>query len=121
LGLKGSISAIGLIADRNGAGIASLSSVREGALSVTGYVLLEDCRSPRPSVRREFCLGYIEGITDALIVTGAIAYCVEDRVELGQMADVVAKHLTENPKDRNQLAASLVITALKNAWPCSKP
>jgi len=53
-------------------------------------------------------------------VTGDLI-CLKDGVTLGQMGDVVVKHLTENPKDRNQPAALLVIAALKNAWPCPPP
>jgi hypothetical protein len=97
------------------------------ALADDGNKLLEICKASEGSQSRVKCLGYVTGVHDAIAVfksTGAvkISPCVPAGATPSQMADVVVKYLTENPKDRDYSAAGVVMAALINAWPpCNKP
>jgi hypothetical protein len=63
-----------------------------------------------------FCTGYILGVLDAL--NGAIM-CVPQAVTKGQLTDVVKLWLRDNPGQRQYVASDLVITALKEKFPCN--
>ena len=96
------------------------------ALAGDGNELLKVCKAPEGSQSRANCLGYVTGVYDtvtnlAYMKTLGASPCVPGGVTPAQMADVVIKYLTENPKDRNISAASLVAGALADAWPpCNK-
>jgi hypothetical protein len=69
-----------------------------------------------------FCLGYIDGVADALdknIINGYKA-CVPDGVTAGQLQDVVVQYLRLNPADRHFLAFGLVADAISKAFPCRR-
>jgi Ssp1 endopeptidase immunity protein Rap1a len=93
-----------------------------------GNKLLEICNYPEGSLPRANCLGYVVGVAETVIgldSVGALKMdgspCVPDGATPDQLADVVVEYLTENPKNRNGLAAGLVGLALLNAWPpCNK-
>lgn len=61
-----------------------------------------------------FCLGYVAAVQDGT----RYATCTPADIKLGQLADVVLKHLTNNPEARHLDADVLVIDAIKRAWPC---
>jgi hypothetical protein len=60
--------------------------------------------------------GYVAGIQDPNSYGGVI--CVDENVRLSQAAAVVQKYLTDNPQSWHLPAHQLVITALRNAFPC---
>lgn len=61
--------------------------------------------------------GYVAGVVD----TGyGILFCTPPGVTRGQNSAVVAKYLKNNPEKWNQSADSLVIEAMKEAFPCKK-
>jgi hypothetical protein len=97
------------------------------ALAGDGNRLLEICKAPEGSLSRSNCLGYVTGISDALIDLAAMGTlkvypCLPRVVTAVQLADVVVKYVSENPKDRSYTGSSLVIGALLDAWPpCPKP
>jgi len=84
----------------------------------TGNALLRDCTA-KNSINQSFCLGYIEGVVDALetlrSVNGA-APCTGNGVEGGQVMDVVVKSLREHPEGRNSAAGALVVAAIAKAF-----
>ena len=64
-----------------------------------------------------FALGYIVGVTDALLGT---TLCISPNVSQGQLMDVVKKFMNDNPQVRNLPAAVIVFAALDQYWPCEK-
>jgi hypothetical protein len=71
---------------------------------------------------RTIAMQYINGVVDGLYQAEALAgreyLCAPAAVTLGQMRDVVRKHLDSYPSTRHLLAGSLVYVALSSAWPC---
>ena len=73
------------------------------------------------------CLGYIVGSVAMLADLQSAdvfrpffkADCVPtEQVQTGQIRDVVKKYLREHPEERHFLGSVLVITALREAFPC---
>jgi Rap1a immunity proteins len=62
--------------------------------------------------------GYVAGVADSYEVLGVV--CVPSKVTLGQLQDVVLKYLDAHPEGRHNIAASLVLKALTEAFPCGK-
>ena len=60
------------------------------------------------------CLGYVVGAID-----GMNGLCVPSGVTKGQLADVVAFHLRDNPAERHLPAALLVRKAINEKFPCN--
>jgi hypothetical protein len=44
--------------------------------------------------------------------------CIPQRATRGQIVDVVKLHMQQNPKDRHSPAVTLVVVALREAFPC---
>lgn len=91
---------------------------------LTGNDLLAACESPTGSFLRAQCLGYLEGVFDRDAIArweGAPHYicALPDGVTIGQLFDVVVAYLKENPAVRQQQAASLAATAVREAF-CTK-
>jgi hypothetical protein len=60
-------------------------------------------------------LGYVQGVAD---VYQKSQLCIPNNVQAKQAADVVRNYLYANPQLRQYAADSLVLAALKAAWPC---
>lgn len=94
----------------------------------TGYKLLEYCHlhlKPEGSSAAGVCSGYIRAVTDTTIdwssTTGFDSQvCVPDKVTLERMKKIVVKYLEEHPDQLRLGAASLVLIALNQAFPCNK-
>ena len=75
-------------------------------------------------VNAGFCLGYIGAIRSALQVLNIELdprqrVCLpKEGVEVGQAIRVAIRFLRENPQRLSENEASLVIAALRNAYPC---
>lgn len=71
---------------------------------------------------RTIAMQYINGVVDGIYQAEAIAQreflCPPANVTIGQMRDVVRKHLDSYPATRHLLSGSLVYVALSSAWPC---
>lgn len=69
-----------------------------------------------------FCFGKIEGKgrppADVTIVGADKLFCIPSEATHGQLTDVFAKYLRENPKDRSKNGATLVLLAMTDAFPC---
>jgi hypothetical protein len=61
--------------------------------------------------------GYVAGVVD---VGDGILFCTGPGVTAGQYNAVVAKYIKNNPEKWNKSADSLVVEALKEAFPCKK-
>lgn len=61
--------------------------------------------------------GYVAGLAD---LSYGVTICPDQNVRLSQSAAVVKKYLAENPQAWNLPASTLVLSALKGAFPCKK-
>ncbi len=87
----------------------------------TGNDLLDECEGTRD--QREICLGYVEGVSDALGYGDRIfdlpSVCVPPHaVPASQVRDIVLAYVREHPVTRHFAAAPLVTAALGQAFPC---
>jgi hypothetical protein len=72
------------------------------------------------------CLGFVtgaDGLHTDLINFGLMSasYCKPESVTRAQLIRLVVKFLKENPGYLNMSGSSLVLMALKEAFPCPKP
>ncbi|WP_157799360.1 Rap1a/Tai family immunity protein [Qipengyuania seohaensis] len=83
--------------------------------------LLAKCTSTS-SFAKSYCFAYIAGVADA-----ARSYkvwlelgepCVPAGSSQGQLVDVFTEYMTEHPQASSSQAASVVITALHQRFPC---
>lgn len=85
-----------------------------------GNQLWEECDGDL-SGQWGLCSGYTAAVIDshqALMSKGKYLFCAPSDATLRQFRDVVKKHLRDHPQDRHHPAASLVIQALREAFPC---
>jgi hypothetical protein len=80
--------------------------------------------SPEDYVQASFCLGYLSGFLDmhALYQVTAgnrVAFCVPSGVLSGHAARVVVQYLHEHAEKLHEDSVTLIILALKEAFPCS--
>jgi hypothetical protein len=68
-------------------------------------------------MEKMFALGYIGGVYDAY---QHIFHCPPNNsgITLGQVNDIVKKHLELNPAQRHRTADQLIKEALQKVWPC---
>jgi hypothetical protein len=66
-----------------------------------------------------FCLGYVIGVSDSLDYQ-VCAPGGPGGVTQGQFRDIVVKYLSDNPSQLHLHADILVLTALRQAFPCQK-
>jgi hypothetical protein len=91
-----------------------------------GNGLLELCNSTTNYYHKVACLSFISGVVDGLALAAprkgcpsASAYfCMPAKVTRGQTHDVVVKYLKEHPETRQEDSASLIYSAVREAWPC---
>ena len=92
----------------------------------SGNSLLKLCTETAdmyPFVQYSMCIGYIQGVMDHDQVRAdwkktLKTFCVPNDVTNGQLRKVAMNYLNENPEDLHLNAASLVATALYEAYPC---
>jgi hypothetical protein len=87
-----------------------------------GESLFDTCAGPGGPWRDAFCLGYILGIADIMVKSGALVdgfgACFPSDVTQGQVRDAVVTWLRANPDFRQYGATGLVAKALSEAFPC---
>lgn len=97
---------------------------------VNGYHLLDLCdqtdtgeaRSNIPKYNT--CVGYLVGLSDAdstfaFWETQSSHFCVPEGATASRLRSVTLRYLEAHSKELNLVAASLVLRALREAWPCS--
>jgi hypothetical protein len=87
---------------------------------ITGNELYEFFRKGRDSA-----LTYVAGVTDTIDaikteVPERVDWCVPKNAALHQYGDVVEKYLREHPQHRHFSASSLIMKALREAFPCRR-
>jgi len=111
--------------------LTGLASVQANAApSMQGYFdgnrLYSDCKNESDTMAQGFCVGYVSGLVDLDLVYASMIegyrpqYCLRSSVNPMQLKDLVIQYLEANPEQRQYPAASSVIMALKNAFPCPK-
>ena len=92
--------------------------------AISGNDLLSHCQETLGSIRSGVCLGYINGVADALMHSpvSRIRACVPrtGSVTQGQIQAIAVKWLEANPQKRHYTASALVAVALSKAFPCPK-
>jgi hypothetical protein len=90
-----------------------------GGAFYDGNQLFSFC-SPTPG---DFCRAYITGAVDALLRPRpeGIDFCLTDKVIVNQLVDVVMNYLRAHPEKRHYAAASVVNSAMTEAFPCKTP
>ena len=72
------------------------------------------------------CLGYIAGVSDAIIndlirdKASPVKACIPKSMKAGDRAAVVIKWLSRHSNELRKPAATLVVRALSEAFPCQK-
>ncbi len=96
---------------------AAMPNVQARGYFYDGNELLRLCQASAT-----FCRGFVAGITDhqSWVERGDVRawYCVPENATIGQLTDVVLKHLDQHPESRHNTAVSLVAIALYDAFPC---
>lgn len=121
--------------------VCALAAYPAPSLAFDGNALLRMCEKPPLSHERGVCNGFIigasSGIELASLKAGDAAglpesdweafrrygqlvagYCEPERVENGQLVDVVTKFLRDHPEHRHENAAITVAMAFISAFPC---
>jgi hypothetical protein len=73
--------------------------------------------------KQGMCVGGVAGImflANAATKTTAHAICIPSTVSTAQSLTVVVRFLRNHPEKLNDAFASLVLDALREAWPCTK-
>jgi hypothetical protein len=83
----------------------------------TGNQLHEFCNGGPTERNPSLCFGYIIGVAGA--VDGKSFFCFSAGVKARQVEDVVKNFLKDHAEKRHDAASSLVITALKEKFPCN--
>jgi len=102
---------------------ATPANAESNAVFVSGNALYADCSQTGDSVldyqARAQCNGFIIGVADSLQVERAERQtedCLPEKVNRGQVIDIVIKYLRENPALRHLGAANLSRNAIKDAF-----
>ncbi|WP_396190082.1 Rap1a/Tai family immunity protein [Flavobacterium sp.] len=82
----------------------------------TGNELLQEMTSEE-SAERMLALGYLAGTFD---VVAGTEFCPPKNINLGQVRDLVRKHLELHPEARHLVGSAHVTVALERVWPCRK-
>lgn len=76
-------------------------------------------------IRQDHCIAYVVGAVDAwddsFIAFRSKLFCTPAGLTQGQAADIFAHFLDTHPEKRHLAAADLVLSAMMDAFPCSKP
>jgi len=91
----------------------------------TGNLLYEKLTSSN-AFAKGYAAGYVAAIVDdrqlaqnmGELSEGGLRVCVPNEATVRQIIDVVKKYLENNPENRHYGAASSVVLALRQAFPC---
>lgn len=79
--------------------------------------LLEDENPNGSMFKAGLFKGYVGGVVD---LGNGVLFCTTTGVTRGQFTAVAAKYLRNNPEKWNKSADSIVVEAMKEAFPCKK-
>jgi hypothetical protein len=90
--------------------IAYVGGWMDAYLRDTDLANLAKITSPDSNTRQHITF-YADGIKAGI--------CIPPKVTLGQLVDVICKHLADHPQDRHLPMGQHLTTAFRTAWPCS--
>lgn len=82
----------------------------------TAQRLKDLCQNHRGTFNNGVCMGFVVGVVDSL--SGKRLACLPKGVNVGQVIDVVEKHLKDHPEKGHLSAESVVEVSLLQIWPC---
>lgn len=102
--------------------LAAAGSARAVPSFMSGEQLYEFCRM----TDKQACNVYVAGIIDARRqledATGAEpVFCLPERIDIEELGYTVLRFLTQNQSDRQYSAASMVVSAVADVYPCPAP
>ena len=115
--------------------VCSHASAQSSNFVFTGKEMYESCTHALKGLDRagEFddhrfgvCAGYIAGIADFHTVATTVEslssemFCLPPKISTAQAIRSVTQYLEDNPGKHHELAAYLVILALREAYPCKE-
>lgn len=65
-----------------------------------------------------FCIGYVLGSADQL--SRAKTICIPEDISAGEIGEVVAEFIGQNPGERRLPGVEITLSALEQAYPCPK-
>jgi hypothetical protein len=86
----------------------------------TGNEIYERCGAPPDTPQMALCSGYVAGVADAMNSAHMVCIPPNANMSVGQVTDLVAKYLRENPMLRVLPGLFPVAVALGTAFPCKK-
>ena len=98
-----------------------VSALSQQPITTTGFasgVRLYDTCVAQETLKRQYCLAYVAGMTDAFTWDGFV--CTPLQVTEDQVQVVVVNYLRAYPENRHYSAASIVREALQQAFPCKE-
>ncbi len=106
--------------------LLTFTVVPDKAIAETGNELLEMCdieltkdSSVSEFQDTAFCHGYIVGAYEGMkYMAKQKVWCRPEGVTFGQIKKVVIKYLKENPQRLHELYVELVLSAMREAFPC---
>jgi len=115
-------------------GVSNIALAEEAELKtgtfVRGKELLEQCSVPQLTeasiIPHKFCEAYIMGVLDlhllSVIQTGKhVNICIKKDTTIDDISPSVTNWITAHPEQQNLPASLLIILALREKLPCSKP
>lgn len=112
--------------------LAMFITLPAGATNVTGTELLTECTASPASAAHKQCVSYIAGVVDGIdtLLTSLRLlhpfnnaypqlYCLPPGTAATTLVAPVVDYLLKNPATRQYGAASEVLLALKQAYPCT--
>ena len=91
---------------------------------ITGNKLMKMCdgtktHESRPSLSwYANCLGYLQGVADTLETAAVV--CIPEGVKTEELRQVVLPHMKAHPEEWKLAAASHVLNAYSEIWPCKQ-
>ncbi len=99
-------------------GVAILvSSLAQGARAIGGDQFLSLCSISTDQSDRDFCLGYVFAIAEALHGLPDRIVCIQD-VSPEVLLDATMSHIGGVPEPDQQSSGELVVAALEASFPC---
>lgn len=91
----------------------------------TGNELLYTCSNENEPASFWICAGFLQGVRDTVDLFAVAEkrkhICIPATATNGQIRDVAVAYLQANPAKRHYRAASLVMSAWMQAFPCPSP
>jgi hypothetical protein len=97
--------------------VGNAEAATEATAAMNGHRLMQDCTSKKEPWKTIYCYGYVRGIADGFISTGA---CLPPQVNAQQLVEVALRYLRDHPEKRHLESSGVLIPAWGAAWLCAE-